>query len=622
MEAYGERLDTASPSRADPALTDYAPPARRPLRIYAYDPMLARLPDNVTADDVTTVEIDYERLAPGPRGEYLQVVDYDGACKTYYAPVDLEHPNVLLQDGLRPTESDPRFHQQMVYAVAMKVIENFRQALGRRIDFGRRPLRIFPHAFYGANAFYDPELSALRFGYFRADQDDPGPNLPGQLVFSCLSHDIIAHETTHALVDRLRPGLRHATNRDVYAFHEAFADIVAIFQHFTFRDILRGRIQETRSNLRQRTTLVELAQQFGYATGQGQALRSALDPDQRPDPMLYRTLLEPHDRGSILVAAIFDAYFVTYQKRIQDLLRIATGGTGTLPAGDLHPDLVNRIAEEAGRNAQNFLTMCIRAFDYLPPVDVTFGDFLRALITADYELVSEDRLGQRAAVIEAFRVRGVYPRDVQSLAEDSLLWPDRRHDDRLLRLPLRDLTKSLGGWAEEFSLREESDDGEDRAVWARTLHAYAHKNAAALELDPELPIRVAGFHSVFRVSPDGRLLREVVVQYSQRAPAAESVGVDSLGGLPMVGGTTVIFSNEGQVRYVVAKPLPSAPLDDEGRARAETRVAELGRFVEECDLADSLMTWADDDYAAQRMQRRFSFAAIHAASLARRARRP
>ena len=37
--------------------------------------------------------------------------------------------------------------------------------------------------------------------------------------------------------------------------------------------------------------------------------------------------------------------------------------------------------------------MCLRAFEYLPPVDVTFGDYLRALVTADRDLYREDRYG-------------------------------------------------------------------------------------------------------------------------------------------------------------------------------------------------------------------------------------
>ena len=66
--------------------------------------------------------------------------------------------------------------------------------------------------------------------------------------------------------------------------------------------------------------------------------------------------------------------------------------------------------------------MCIRALDYCPPVDLTFGEYLRALITADYDLVRDDDRGYRIALIEAFRRRGIFPDDVRTLSEDSLRW--------------------------------------------------------------------------------------------------------------------------------------------------------------------------------------------------------
>ena len=40
-----------------------------------------------------------------------------------------------MTQGLEPLEHDPQFHQQMVYAVASKVLENFDRALGRRLRF-------------------------------------------------------------------------------------------------------------------------------------------------------------------------------------------------------------------------------------------------------------------------------------------------------------------------------------------------------------------------------------------------------------------------------------------------------------------------------------------------------
>ena len=74
--------------------------------------------------------------------------------------------------------------------------------------------------------------------------------------------------------------------------------------------------------------------------------------------------------------------------------------------------------------------MCIRALDYLPPVDVTFFEYLRALITADFDLVSDDRHNYRVAFVEAFRRRGIYPlnlddptRDTpRTLSVDTLRW--------------------------------------------------------------------------------------------------------------------------------------------------------------------------------------------------------
>lgn len=574
----------------------YPKPAIRPLQIFGLDPMLAR-----TERRKLTLDVTNEPLECGPQGSRIQVIDYDGATRTLYQPVDLDDPAVLMNDGLTPSESDPRFHQQMVYAVAMKTLENFERALGRKLRFAKgKRLRIFPHAFEGANAFYDPAKVALLFGYFRADDENPGPNLPGQTVFTCLSHDVIAHETTHALVDRLRPYFADATNHDVLAFHEGFSDIVAIFQHFSFREVLADTIQKTRSDLRNRTPLVELASQFGYATGSGKALRDAVDgaSDGKPDPALISTLLEPHDRGSILVAAVFDAFFTVYQRRILDLVRIATGGSGILPAGDLHPDLVNRIAAEASKTAQNILTMCIRAFEYLPPVDITFGDFLRAVVTADYEMVPEDAAGLRASLIEAFRVRGIYPTDALSLAEDSLLW---RPPGQPLVLPFEPFEQRLAENARAFDRWGRTViDGDSAAAmrqWATKLAAWAKKNAAALQLDPDYDIALLGFHTVFRVAPNGQLMVELVAQFVQKD--GSTLADPAFGGVPFRGGTTVIGGADGKVRYVIAKPMTDA-----------RRVTQRS-YVSQLDARDATLAWCSDEYEARRMRARTSFAALH-----------
>ncbi|MGH7469885.1 MAG: hypothetical protein ACRENP_18205, partial [Longimicrobiales bacterium] len=298
-----------------------AAPTHRRLRGYALDPGLTQSLVTAQISDIV-FHVPWESLAPGPVGEYLEVVDFDPASGCFYPPVRLDDPILLAQDGLPPTEGSPQFHQQMVYAVASTTIRNFERALGRVAlwspgpspdDFVQR-LRIYPHALREANAYFSPAKKALLFGYFQATADDPAHHVPGSMVFTCLSHDIVAHETAHALLDGMHRRLTFPSNPDILAFHEAFADIVALFQHFDSPEILRHQIATTRGDLRSQENLLgQLAVQFGRASGARGALRDFIgrkDPvsgvwiPHQPDPAEYDAALEPHRRGGILVAAV------------------------------------------------------------------------------------------------------------------------------------------------------------------------------------------------------------------------------------------------------------------------------------------------------------------------------
>jgi len=418
----------------------------RRLRVMAFDPSVsARL--ETSEMNQLTVRVPWEDdLEPGPVGEYLEVIDRDPASKAWYKPIDLNDPHILAQDGLAPSESDPQFHQQMVYAVAMTTIRNFERALGRvafwsdhrkrdnrgelSVQFVRR-LRLYPHAIRDKNAYYSPLKKAVLFGYFPAGRSSKGTP-PGTMVYTCLSHDIIAHEITHALLDGVHPRFNMPTNRDVLAFHEAFADIVALFQHFSYPSVLLSQISRCRGNLGAENLLSQLAQQFGDATGRGHSLRDFLgcvnpktgewEPIE-PDPARFRRTSEPHDRGAILVAAAFRAFLKIYRWRTADLFRIASGGTGRLPDGDIHPDLARRLANEAASTADRVLQMCIRAVDYCPPVDITFGAFLRAIVSADLDFAPNEEESYRLVFVESFREWGIHPEEVSSVGVSALAWP-------------------------------------------------------------------------------------------------------------------------------------------------------------------------------------------------------
>jgi hypothetical protein len=600
-----------SPPRIQPPRR--RPPPFRSLRVYAFDPSLNWQLDTAVINQMT-LQVPWEDLTPGPVGEYLEVIDVDPPSGCCYAPVDLDDPWLLAEGGLGPAEGDPQFHQQMVYAVAMTTIRSFERALGRRVLWSQgdeaegypyvRRLRIYPHAMREANAYYSPRKKALLFGYFPASAT--GRNLPGGTVFTCLSHDVVAHETTHALLDGLHRRYVEPTNPDSLALHEGFADIVALFQHFSFQAALRDQIRRTRGDLASQNVLGQLAQQFGESTGQYGALRDALgDYDEKgewhprkPDPAELALATEAHARGAILVAAVFDAFLSLYKARIADLLRIATAGTGVLPEGELHPDLVDRLAREAASTAGQVLNMCIRALDYCPPVDIDFGDYLRALVTADRDLVPDDVRGYRIALIEAFRRRGIYPQGVRSLSAESLCWsgPAGGEGSELERLlpgveELRRLPPDWASGSDREKIRREMDaSGGAVHRWLLSDSGRPLAKLVGIALDKDAPFSIdrdaEGWpkfevHSVRparRQGPDGQALTDLVIEVTQRRHGyldSELQAMVDRGEVQPApphdfwfrGGCTLLVDLESRaVRYCIVKQILSGPRLEAHRA--------------------------------------------------------
>lgn len=625
-------------SRAVPQWMRLQEPSARTLRVYALDPSAGNFVGNVLS-----VKIRWERnLKPGPVGRRFAVIDYDGANKRYYPPVDLDDYRILARDGLDPSESDPRFHQQMVYAVASQTVEKFEVALGRSIHWRRAEriggepedpnddiwvLKLYPHAMVQANAFYCRQAHGILFGYFRASQDKPGQNLPGQTIFTCLSHDIIAHEVTHAVIDGIRTYFTEPTNPDVLAFHEAIADLTALFLHFSHKEALLDTIRKTGGRLYSfeltpdaapvggstraggtaavsaagagRNPLVELAWQFGEASGMGRGLRRALD--DKPDPKALQTrIYDPHYRGSILVAAVFDAYFSTYLRASADLFNIYRAAGGEMDSVELPASMANLLAANAARIADEFFMLCARAIDYCPPVDVTFGDFLRALITVSMDLRPDDEQRMRLALMQAFRARGIYPDDASFFSEDALCWPrvtdwNAKSPEPESLPPVQALvTHPETGERREFELVFGGPGGLSRAqkyLNGEILRAYAWANAGRLGFDAteslgedDRPI-APSFHQMFRVGPDGRIRVDMLVELLQTRRVPFDPKYPEAGTFPVRGGVTLIISPPGRnayghrtkptVRYAISKKLTGK--DGEARqARQRMHAFALG----------------------------------------------
>lgn len=531
-------------------------PLYRRLRIFSLDPSASPL-DGAQA----TVKVPYEPLAPGPVGRLFEIDDLDSTQNTHWGRIDLDLPAVLLNDGRDPSISDPLFHQQMVYAVCSTVHAAFRRALGRSITWGFQshnrkkdapilPLRIRPHAFEERNAYYDRSTGELCFGYFSAPEDVQGPTPPKGIVFTCLSHDIVAHEVTHALLDGLRAHFSEPTGPDVLGFHEGFADLVATFQHFSHREVLEIAIRSSEGKLEKAGFLTGIAHEFGKSLSSTKPLRTAYEPDANK---IYRENMEAHDLGEILVQAVFEAALTVFRRKTAAYRRLATGGTGELPKGEMPVELQKIYAEKASKLASNFLSICIRAIDYCPPVDLELGEYLRALITADYDLVPDDPWGYREALIDAFRIRRIYPPKVRSLSQESLRWQCSELTVKTIeKLNFAEL-KFQGDPASPASAKELCKQAEALGAVLGCPHNL-EQFGLALNSNPKLKgdtvalPRVQSIRTSRRIGPDGQIVFDLVAEVTQRRTVR-----DPDGEFCVFGGATVIIGPKGELRYVIAK---------------------------------------------------------------------
>jgi hypothetical protein len=542
------------------------------------------------------VEVPAELLQPGPWGYRVQVVDFDAGCDRLWKPRaysfakgEVVDPFVAATD--EQLLADPQFHQQNVYAIVMRVLARFEHALGRRVSwsFGGHQLKVAPHATCDANAYYSKENEGLFFGYFV----DPGfsgrtAKAGDGLIFTCLSHDVVAHETTHALVDGLRQRYTDPSSPDQAAFHEGISDVVALLSIFSLPEVmssLLGANAQTKSvpasgltpeKLRA-SALFAMAEEMGTSLAQvrGSALRRSAELS--PDPKWLKTeeFQEPHRRGEILVAAMLNALIHIWSARVTGLRQVR---------GQMD---VERVVEEGRRAADILLTMTIRALDYCPPVHLEFGDYLSALVTADREIRPDDSTFQfRTHLLASFAAYGIQPTSPYGDNEKGI-WGSPQQE-----FGGKELTYDRS----HFEPMQRDADEVFRFIW---------ENRRVLGLKEGVFTQVQSVRPCVRVGDDGFILRETVAEYVQihRLMPAEL----ALEGyqrpdptlLPddrevfLYGGGALIFDEWGHLKYHVHNRIDNtaqqnkrlAHLAETGyflslRPRTETaRLSGVGRFA-------------------------------------------
>lgn len=251
------------------------------------------------------------------------------------------------------------FQQVSAFATVLRTMYLFEEpnALGRRLtwSFGAPQIFIIPRSGEMPNAFYERESHALEFFY----QADAGR----EPMYTVLSRDIISHETAHAILDGIAPDLYNTQTVQSLALHEAVADLTTVLMSFCSPALRRAVLKSTGGSLSELSAFNTVAPE----------LASAID---RTGCMLYlRSLTNDKKRSEV------------DQESPHALSEILTGALYAVLV-KLHRSLAPRLSYSASSRvlaaaSTRFQQMILRALDYLPPGEVSFSDYCRAVLAVD-----------------------------------------------------------------------------------------------------------------------------------------------------------------------------------------------------------------------------------------------
>lgn len=311
---------------------------------------------------------------PGPVTERVAILDFDENSGKLRVPVRFVPPDgnkagtyevTVPLIGDTPT---PEFIAVNVLATILRTLEIVEDEaiLGRKLAwaFDAPQLLVIPRAGEWPNAFYQRGTHSLQLFYFSPEHRPT--------VYTALSRDIVAHETAHAILDGIAPDLYNALTPQSLALHESFADLTAALMAMDSRKLVLVVLEQTGGELHNYTTAFNrIAEEFGAARFRRHSLRDLNERIKMSDV----DSVEPHILSQVLSSALYATFINIYEERRRGL--VEAEGEGYSDSGYSLSGKALWVA------ARHFSRMIFRALDYLPPGEISFRDYGRAIIAAD-----------------------------------------------------------------------------------------------------------------------------------------------------------------------------------------------------------------------------------------------
>ncbi len=408
-----DRVALYAVGRYIPSSLERAGGLQIPFTTYMQDPAVAK--DNPALGFDEQLLVDWEPgLADGPTSARFAIVDYNADTEELTPPAEWSEKLQKFVAGNQVVEQKtahlPQFHQVSVWATLQRALAFFEDgsALGRRIPwaFEGNRLIVVPRAGYGENAFYDRGSKSLQFYYFGSGSD---------VVYTCLSADIVNHEFGHAVLDGIRPLYNESSLVQTGAFHEFIGDLTAILLTLKNGDLRRYVAKATAGDMAKADPISSIAEEFGKNVSGRPYLRTASNQDKMPD---VKGETSVHRVSMVLTGAMFDILI--------ELAEHYRGLPVESPAGGEAASPERKRASPAQAfwyAADRMQRTAIQPLDLLPPVDVTFRDYALAVCRSQQLADPIDPEGYYGMLIKVFREREILSEeDEQRLKQPQYLY--------------------------------------------------------------------------------------------------------------------------------------------------------------------------------------------------------
>jgi hypothetical protein len=500
--------------------------------VEGYDPVRAFFLDGPTTEKVAILDFDPDggELVPGARFN-------KGKVRGWYENFAGENLYDVGQDAMYT----PEFMQVSVFATVLRTMDLFEKTdtLGRALHwaFEGPQLLVIPRAGLQANAFYHRDTHSLQFFYF------PSNTSPQEMIYTCLSRDIVAHETGHAIIDGLAPDLLDACSPQSLAIHEAMADLTAVLMAFSSHNLRLYLLEQGKGSIEGQNPFTTIAEEFGAERGHGDCLRSlhnekTLDP-AGGDNFVSRS--EPHALSEVLSGAMYHV-MVNIHEDLKDQY-------AQLPQyKDKRDPRFSASGYALRKGAERLKRMAFRALDYLPPGEVSFADYGRALIAVDCVAYPDDPK-MRRWVREEFIRRHIVP-DTFSLEVDVNFQHKALQD---IDIP----TLFASDWA---------------------AYQFVNKNRRLLGIPPRIPFHVRPRLEVLKKYDYDRTVRECILKVSWDLRESNPLGPRFPNQRQITVGTTIAF--DWDTGTILARLTNAPPLRAQRKLTHALRVKRQQRFSE------------------------------------------